>query len=188
MVAITGRRRRSTPLHALQNMLLGGMFLFSVGIIIMYSHLMKIEPSYTMQQQYDDVGNMFGRGSLNNYNNGNKKKRLPPDQDPRLQKNNNHHNPGRAWGSEKGQIECDKDVYRLISYWKVCICFSCELVVRYEARNTNISYFYISLQLSAGMTQGVMQIGHLYLPSWKSHLHLLKDHKRLDIYHLSLIW
>ena len=118
MVAITGRKRRSTPLHSLQNMLLGGMFLFSVGIIIMYSHLMKIEPSYTMQQQYDDVGNMFGRGSLNNNNNSNKK-RLPPDQDPRLQKNNNHHNPGRAWGSEKGQIKCDKDVYRLISYWKV---------------------------------------------------------------------
>jgi len=92
----------------LQNILIGGIFLFAVGIMSMYSHLMKIESNY--------AGRDPRRGSTSSSSNR-PKKSSRPDLDPRLQKNNNHRNPGRAWGSEKGNVKCDEDIYRLVSYW-----------------------------------------------------------------------
>lgn len=102
-------RRATVSLFTLQNMLAAGIFAFVISIIIMYSHLIKIEPNHAMRHNF--VNSVTAAGSTSN-------NQLPPDQDSsRLQKNNNHLNPGRAVGSQKGQVKCDEDISRLVSYW-----------------------------------------------------------------------
>ncbi|KAL7533903.1 hypothetical protein ACHAXR_005519 [Thalassiosira sp. AJA248-18] len=97
--------RRSIPSHALRNLLYAGIVWFASGIFVLHWSLTEIEPNHAARD--------LRRGSAS----GSSGKKLPPDQDPRLQKNNNHRNPGRAWGSEKGRVKCDQEIYRLVSYW-----------------------------------------------------------------------
>lgn len=109
-VAIGNSNRRATvSLFTLQNILAAGIFAFVISIIIMYSHLIKIEPNHAMRHNF--VNSVTAAGSTSN-------NPLPPDQDSsRLQKNNNHLNPDRAVGSQKGHVKCDEDISRLVSYW-----------------------------------------------------------------------
>ncbi len=99
----------------IEKLLMGGIFVFASSVVLMHFHLMKIESTYAGRDLRNDgitpSKRKSSRSSTKKYDG------LPPDLDPRLQKNNNWQNPGRAWGSEKGRVKCDVEVYRLISYW-----------------------------------------------------------------------
>lgn len=91
IVSGNSNRRANVSFFTLQNMLAAGIFAFVICIIIMYSHLMKIEPNHAMRH--------------NNFVNS------------VVTKNNNHLNPGRAVGSQKGEVACDEDISHFVSYW-----------------------------------------------------------------------
>ncbi|KAL9191105.1 hypothetical protein ACHAXT_000811 [Thalassiosira profunda] len=115
------RLNRKIP-YRLEHILFAGIVGFSIGISAMYSRLMKIET-------VDPVGvgdlrrgstntNKSKRRSSSNSNKSKDRRRVGVlEEDPPLEKNNNHNNPGRAWGSEKGKIKCDQEVWRIMSYW-----------------------------------------------------------------------
>ena len=103
---------RSISCHSLQNLLMGGILAFAIGIFVMYTHLMKIE---------QNVHTELADGRLH-YSSANKKREGTSyinKEDPNswFHKNNNHHNPGRAYWSERGKVKCDQDIYKLVSYW-----------------------------------------------------------------------
>ena len=103
---------RSISCHSLQNLLMGGIIAFAIGIFVMYTHLTKIESNYHTE---------LADGRLH-YSSANKKREGTSyinKEDPNswFHKNNNHHNPGRAYGSERGKVKCDQDIYKLVSYW-----------------------------------------------------------------------
>mmetsp|Transcript_50983 Transcript_50983/g.58943 ORF Transcript_50983/g.58943 Transcript_50983/m.58943 type:complete len:593 (-) Transcript_50983:75-1853(-) len=108
--------------YTLRNILICGILIFSSVSIIIYSHLMDIESTYEgkdprFNTNRNDTITKKEEALSSELDSRLQKSHLLSELDPRLQKNNNHVNPGRAWGSEKGKVACDQDIYRLISYW-----------------------------------------------------------------------
>jgi len=99
---------RSISPYTLQKLLITGIFFaLAVGVISLYSRLMKIESN--------DAGRVLRLGSTTTSQR--EKPSLSQLLDPRLQKKKSRRIPGRARGSERGRVECDEDISHLVSYW-----------------------------------------------------------------------
>ena len=78
---------RSVSLRSIQNILIGGILLFAIGIIVTYSRLMEFESdaSTTRSTKFDvDMPQPI---------------------------------TGRGQGSGWGRVQCEVDISRLVSYW-----------------------------------------------------------------------
>ena len=84
---MTRQELRHVPLRSIQYILIGGIFLFAVGIIVTYSRLMTFESNVSNTRLTKSDGD----------------KPLPY--------------PGRSKGSGRGRVRCDEDISRLVSYW-----------------------------------------------------------------------
>jgi hypothetical protein len=78
---------RSVSLRSIQNILIGGILFFAIGIIVTYSRLMEFESDASTTRS-TNIG----------------------DDVP-------HPIPGRGQGSGRGHVQCNEDISRLVSYW-----------------------------------------------------------------------
>ena len=77
----------SVSLRSIQNILIGGIFLFAIGIIVTYSRLMEFESDASTTRSTKIDGD------------------IPQPI------------PGRGQGSGRGHVQCDEEISWLVSYW-----------------------------------------------------------------------
>ena len=101
-------RSNALPCTLLQKLFIGGIFMFVTGIFVTYSLLMNVEIEANSHHEGLRIGGVTV--SHDRY-----------DKHATQHKGSAHKDsgtiPGRATGSQRGQVKCDQDISHLVSYW-----------------------------------------------------------------------